>query len=421
VTAIAGRSTSLGSRYWRLWTATTASSLGDGLELAALPLLAASLSRDPRLVAGVATAATLPWLVFTLFAGVIVDRFDRRVLMRRASLVRGSLAAVIAVAVAAGLMVLPLLYLLVFLLGIGQTLFDSAAQAILPDLVAAEHIPRANSRQQVGEMTGATFAGPPLGGILFAALAPAPFAADAAVIAVALLLVSGIRGSYSPHARAAPEPAAASARRSVRAEIGEGMRWLFRHRLLRTLALVLSLANLAIYLTEGILVLFAIRDLSLSKQGYGFLLTSIAVGGLLGGAVGARVSAALGSARTIVLTVAVIGACYLAVGLLSQPVVVAVVIAFAGFATSVWNIVTISLRQALIPRPLMGRVNSAYRLIGMGSLPVGTVLGGVLAHAFGLRFPFFAAAALLFVAVAGAGWRISERSVAAARLEAGTP
>jgi MFS family permease len=461
----AGRPSSLGGRYWRLWTATSTSSLGDGLEVSALPLLAASLSTDPQLVAGVATAATLPWLVFTLLAGVIVDRQDRRVLMWRTSLWRAGVAAVVAVLVAVHHMALPVLYVLVFALGAGQTLFDSASQAILPDLVKQEQLPRANSRRQVGEMAGMTFIGPALGGVLFATLAPAPFTADAAAIVIALALVASIRGSYSSRQVASPgadavDPANAATGRmtaaalvgtdaasnpagaaaslasattnpariparteprgrssSITSDIGEGMRWLFHHRVLRSLALVLSLANLAIYMTEGILVLFAIKDLALSKQGYGLLLTSVAVGGLLGGAAGARISEMLRPARTILLTVAVIATCYLAVGFLSQALAVAVVTACAGFATSVWNVVTISLRQELIPRHLMGRVNSAYRLIGMGSIPIGTLLGGAVAHAFGLRFPFFAASFLLLVSAAGA-YGIKERNIAAARLTA---
>jgi MFS family permease len=402
----------LAGRFWRLWTASTISSVGDGLEVAALPLLAVSLSADPRLVAGVTTAATLPWLLFALPAGVIVDRRDRRSLMWQVNIARTVLTAAIALLVAMHLMRMPVLYVLVFLLGIGQTVFDNAAQAMLPDLVSTDELQRANSLTQVGQTIGQTFVGPPLGGLMFAAIAASPFAADAATYLIALVLIVFITGRFAPGDTAAP--ATTAARRSIRADIAEGLGWLFRHPLLRSMALVLGMANLALYMTEGILVLFAIKDLSISRQDYGFLLTGIAIGAVLGGILGIRLAGIFGPARSISLCLAIIAVCYLIVGMLSQAVAVAVVISFAGFVSSVWNIVTISLRQALIPRPIMGRVNSAYRLIGMGSMPIGAFLGGLLAGAFGLRFPFYAAAALLFVSLAVAMARITEHGIAAA-------
>jgi MFS family permease len=400
----------LGGRFWRLWTAATISSVGDGLEVAALPLLAASLSADPRLVAGVTTAATLPWLLFALPAGVIVDRRDRRTLMWQVNVTRTALTAAIALLVATHLMRMPVLYVLVFLLGTGQTVFDNAAQAMLPDLVSTGQLQQANSLTQVGQTIGQAFVGPPLGGLMFAAIAASPFAADAASYLIALVLIVVITGRFAPGDTAA----AAGTRRSVRADIAEGLGWLLRHPLLRSMALVLGMANLALYMTEGILVLFAIKDLSISRPDYGFLLTGIAVGAVLGGLLGSRLAVLCGPARSISLCLAILAVCYLIIGTLSLAVAVAVVISFAGFVSSVWNIVTISLRQALVPRRIMGRVNSAYRLIGMGSMPVGAFLGGLLAGAFGLRFPFYAAAALLFASLAVALARITEHGIAAA-------
>lgn len=377
-----------------------------------MPLLGASLSRDPRLVAGVATTATLPLLLLPLLMGVITDRYDRRMLMRRASLARASLAAAIAILVALHAMTLPVLYGLVFVLGAGKMLFDTASQAILPDLVATDQLTVANSRWQVGSMAGTVFVGPPLGAVLFTVLMAAPFWADTATILIALGLTGMIAGHYPPRPTAVGT--SPTVRRSVREEMAQGVVWLFRHRLLRALAIVLCLANLAIYLTEGIMVLFALKDLSMRQSEYGFLLTGIAIGGLLGGAAGAVIAQAVGTARAIVLTIGVIAVCYLVIGMLSDALVVIAIGSCTGFGTGVWNVVTISLRQALIPRELMGRVNSAYLLLGMGSLPVGTVLGGVLAAMYGLRSPFFVASALLLVALGLAAFQITERRVSAA-------
>jgi MFS family permease len=254
----------LGGRFWRLWTAVTVSSWGDGLEVAALPLLAASLSEDPLLVAGVVTAATLPWLVFGLVAGAVVDRRDRRRLMWQVNAVRTALAAAVAVLVATGQMHILALYVLVFALGVGQTLYDTASQAILPDLVAPDQLATANARRQVGEMAGLTFLGPPAGGLLFAVAAPVPFALDAATFAVAGGLVASIPGDYGPR-RDMP----AAPRRTLRRDIAEGARWLVGHPLLRQLVVVLALANLAVFMGEGIFVLFATKELNVSSPASG--------------------------------------------------------------------------------------------------------------------------------------------------------
>lgn len=404
----------LGDRWWRLWAATAVSNVGDGMEVVALPLLAASLTDDPRLVAGVATAATLPWLVFTLVSGAVVDLSDRRRLMVGVNLARFALVGLLAALVATEQVTLPVLYAVVFLMGIGQNLFDSASQAIVPDLVRTDQLESANGYRQTAEMVGQSFAGPPAGALLFAAVAFAPFAVDAATFLVAAALVRSIRGEYRP-------PRAAAARRSIRSDIAEGLRWLASHPLLRPLAGVLAVANLAVYMTEAILVLFATRELGLSERAFGLLVAGMAAGGVLGGLFGARMARALGTARSVAATVAVIGAANLVVAFLDHAVAVGAVLALTGLATSVWNIVTISLRQAVIPRYLLGRVNSAYRTVGMGAMPVGAVVGGLVANAAGLRAPFLLAAGLCLAALALAVTRITDGAIAAARAANAAP
>jgi MFS family permease len=232
----------LGSRYWRLWWASTISNLGDGIDLAALPLLAAALTRDPRLVAGLAVAARLPWLLFALTAGALVDRVDRRALMVGVNLVRGGLVAVIAVMVATGTTRIWLLYVISFLLGVNETLFDNAAQSLLPSIVAPALLETANGRQQAAEVVANSFAGPPLGGILFSLTASAPFWADSASFVIAAALIATISGAFRP---TRPADSDLTPRPSIRADIAEGIRWLHGHRLLRTLAMLLGVANLA--------------------------------------------------------------------------------------------------------------------------------------------------------------------------------
>jgi MFS family permease len=400
----------LGSRYWRLWSASTISNVCDGIDLAALPLLAAALTRDPRLVAGLATAARLPWLLFALTAGALVDRVDRRVLMVGVNLVRGGLLVVIAVSAATGTAHIWLLYVIAFLLGVNETLFDNAAQSLLPSIVAPELLETANGRQQAAEMVANSFAGPPLGGILFSLTVSAPFWADSASFVIAAALIATIAGTYRP---ARPIDAAAP-RPSMWADIAEGIRWLHGHRLLRTLAILLGVANLAQNLWFATFVLFAQDELGLDDRGYGFLLAAMALGGVVGGMLSGRIMARLGSAPALVACLVIDGVVTIAMGFASHAWVVAALSVLSGVFIVTWNVITVSLRQRVIPDHLFGRVNSVYRFIGWGSIPIGAILGGVVADAFGLRAPFFIGGAVVLLSLVLARSRITPAEIAAA-------
>ncbi len=423
MTAVASKApaeTGLGRRYSRLWSAAVLSGLGDGLEVAALPLLAAGLTRDPRLVAGLVAAATLPWLVFGLVSGAIVDRCDRTRLMVKVNVARTVLVATLAAMVATHTARIEVVYVLVFLLGVGETLFNTAAQAVLPAIVNTEQLEAANGRLEVGELVTESFVGPPVGALIFAAMAALPFAMDAASFAVAALLLQGLAtpGVRSGADTSGPElrsPGLRPLYQQLLSDIGEGLRWLVRHRLLRSLCVVMGLANFAVYLTQGILVLFAVEKLHVSRHYYGFLLTGIAIGGIAGGLVARRVSARIGPARAILGILAVNIAVDLVVGSLSNAFAVTLMLSFAGFVTTLWNVVTISLRQAIIPRELLGRVNSAYRMVGLGAMPLGAVVGGVLSEAYGLRAPFFLAAAITGLALLIAAHWVTPAAIDRAR------
>jgi len=420
--------TRLGRRYSRLWSAGVLSGFGDGLEIAALPLLAAGLTRDPRLVAGLSAAATLPWLVFGLISGAIVDRCDRARLMVRVNVGRTALVAVLAALVATHAARIEIVYVLVFLLGVGETLFNTAAQAVLPAIVHTDQLETANGRLEVGELVTESFAGPPAGALIFAAVAALPFAIDAVSFAVAAVLLHGLV-TARPMSRS-DRPGGGSTIAAVRgprlrsiygqllSDIREGLRWLTGHRLLRSLCVVLGLANFAVYLTQGILVLFAVEKLHVSRHYYGLLLTGIAIGGIAGGLIARRASAWIGTARAILLTLAVNGVVDVIVGSLSSALVVMVILSLAGFVSTLWNVVTISLRQAIIPKELLGRVNSAYRMVGLGAMPLGALAGGLLSHAYGLRAPFFLAAVISGLALFVAARWVTPAAIERARAEA---
>jgi MFS family permease len=406
----------LGGAYWRLWTASTVSNLGDGVDVAALPLLAASLTRNPTVVAGLAAMAFLPWLVFALVAGALVDRLDRRRVMIVADSARAVLVGVIAITVATGTVHIWLLYVIAFALGMNETLFDNAAQSILPMIVVPDLLETANGQQYAAEVVGNQFVGPPLGGLLFSVAIATPFVLDGVSFALSAILIATIAGSFRT---AAASRAAAAPRRSIRAEVAEGVRWLRRHRLLKTLALLLGLMNLCMNMGFAVFVLFAEQILGLDDRGYGLLLGAMAVGSVLGGLFGARIARRLGSSAALISSIAVTGATELAVGLVSSAWVVAGLMWLAGLFSVVWNVITVSLRQRIIPDELLGRVNSVYRFLGWGSIPIGSVLGGLLASAFGLRAPFIIGGVVGVAATVVALPLLSPHSVAEA--EAGAP
>jgi MFS family permease len=402
----------LGGRYKRLWAATTISNLGDGMSVTALPLLAATLTRDPFLVALLHFAQFAPWLLFSLVSGVLVDRWDRRHVMWRVDLFRAGVIGALGLLVAGDRAGLPLLFVAAFLLGTAETLFDNASQALLPSLVERRHLARANGRLFGAQIVTNQFAGPAVGAVLFAVTAASPFLVDAGSYVAAAVLVALIPGVYRPGRQSSgargesPEspgstgstgwPAAAgngprAMVTGIRRDIADGLRWLWGHRVLRSLALVLGAINLLAEGALAVMVLYAQDILGLGDIGYGLLMTSFAVGSLAASLVGERAVARLGSGQALVLSLVVMGAGQLAIGLSADAVVVAVLTMGVGFATIVWNIITVSLRQALIPDEILGRVNSAYRFIGWGAIPIGALAGGVLADHFGLRAPFVVA------------------------------
>ena len=392
------------------------STLGDGMYLAALPLLAATLTRDPLPVAVVTVAGWLPWLVFALPAGALVDRLDRRRVMWSVDAGRALVVGALTVAVLAGWASIPLLAVAGFLVGAGQTLVENAAQAMVVAVVGRDpgRLERANGRLVASLTVGQQLAGPPLGSTAFAVAAWLPFLADAVSFAAGAGLVASIRGRFAPDGGAA----AGAAGRSMAAEIAEGLRFLFGHRLLRAAVLLVSASNLAVMAGEAILVLFATDELGLDGRGYGLLLAAVALGGLPGSLLAHRVAERVPPGPLIVggvLAGAVVMACF---GLATDPWLAGAAYAATGAVWGVWNVTLLSLRQAIVPDRLMGRVVGAIRLIGFGSIPIGALLGGLVARQLGLRAPFLLGAAVLALAALAAAPVVTTGAIKAARVGA---
>jgi MFS family permease len=389
-----------GIGFARLWSARAVSQLGDGVTTVAGPLLAASLTREPLLVAGAAFAARLPFLLLSLPGGALVDRLDRRAVMVAADTLRALAMGGLAAAVALGAVNLPVLYAVFFVLGVGETMFDTASLSILPTIVPPDGIERANSRLSGAEIVAQELAGPPIGGLLFALAAALPMALDAVTFWIGVVLVASLPGAYRVQA---PTLAAGQARPTLLQDIREGVRWLAAHRLLRTLTLSIGLMNVTLAATTSVMVLVAQERLGLGPIGYGVLLAAMAVGGIAASACAERVIGRIGAATALRAGLVIEASTQLVLALAKVPVVAGVALAVFGFHCVVWTVVTTSLRQQLVPDRLLGRVMSASLLFGAGGLSLGALLGGLLADAFGLTAPFWVASAAV-AGLAVAAW-----------------
>lgn len=368
----------LGRRYWQLWSSSGLSNVADGVLHVALPLVAITYTTSPGLIAGVALAGRLPWLLFALQAGALSDRHDRRKVMLGANIGRATLLAVLAVLVAFGGGGIVALYVVAFAIGICETLYDTSAQSIMPQVVEKEQLSKANGRLYAVELTGQSFVGPPLGGLLMAVGAALALGGSSIAWFFAAGVLFFVRGSYRP---------AEVSTKSIRADIAEGLRFLWRQPVIRAMALLTGICNLASSAVFAVFVLYAVgpsSPMQLSEPAYGLLLTAAAVGALIGSLVADRIESRIGRQLSLALML-VVGALELAVPAMTSNVwAIATSMALAGGVVVLGNVVMVSLRQRVTPTRLLGRVNSAYRLIAWGTMPLGALLGGLVADAFGL-------------------------------------
>jgi MFS family permease len=400
----------LPAAYWRLWTASAVSNLGDGIFLVALPLLAARLTRSEIQISIVAAAASLPWLLLSLPIGTLIDRSDRRRVLIVADTVRVGLIAVLAVAAATERAEIWMLWIVALGLGIAEVFFDNASQAIVPAIVPADLLAKANGRRYAAEMAANTFIGTPIGSLLFATAVWLPFGIDAATFAFSVVMVLGVRGSF----RAVDRATLPDLRTSLVGETRDGMRWLWRHPLLRSLALALGLSNLGFQVAQAVFVLFAQDRLGIGERAFGLLLGVMGVGAVVGALLGERLALWLGRAGAIYLALGTWVVTLALTGAIPVTWFVALMAAIESAAATAWSVVTVSLRQEIVPAELFGRVNSVYRWFGWGTLPVGSLIGGQVANVFGLRAPYFVGAGFALAAVLVSLPHVTGRSIAAA-------
>ena len=397
------------------FSAAGVSNLGDGVSALAFPWLATLITRDPFLIGVVAAAQRLPWLIFALPVGVITDRVNRQRLMVRADLFRMILTfGVVAMVLSAPPLpladdatnALPLILGLsaaAFLLGTAEVFRDNAAQTALPQVVEPKDLEAANGQLWSVEQLLGQFIGPPVAGVLIAFAVPLPFMVDAATFGVAALLVWMLTMSDVP---------LAPRHLGFRQQFMDGVNWIRAHRLILTLAIMLSVLNFVTFGSMAILVLLSQDILGLTAAGHGILLAFGAVGAIFGSLGGPTLIARLGGQRVILIALAIFVPSYLTIALSSHALLTALALMALWAGGMIWNVVTVSLRQRVIPPELLGRVNSIYRFFGWGSIPLGALAAGAmvsltepsLGREVALRLPFLVAGGvsmgLLFFAAA---------------------
>lgn len=374
---------SLGRRFLALVASSGLSNLADGLYKVALPLAAVQYTRSPALVAGLELVRTLPWLIGALPVGALVDRLDRRRTMLNANTARLGFTALAAVGIVLGGPPLILLYVAGLGTGMAEVFYDTAAQSIIPAVVMRDDLERANGRLYAVERGAQEFMGPPIGGLLVAVAVPLVFGASALLWAAAIVALWFLRGEFRP-------PSGGTSRR-LRTDIRDGLDFIRERPLLWRLAVMVGVANLASAATFSVFVLYAVGEesvLGLDEPGFGVLFSLLAAGGIAGGVLSGHLQRRLGRARTLTASLAGMVAYVVVPALTESVVIVAVTFVVGGFMIMAWNVIVVSFRQRVTPDDLLGRVNSAFRLVAWGTLPLGAALGGAIGEWLGVRWVF---------------------------------
>ena len=380
---------SLGQSFRRLWTASCLSQLGDGAFVTALPLLAASISHDPMSTSIVEFSLSVPWLMFALLSGAPVDRWDRATVMWRVDLIRFGITAGLATAIVTGSLTIAALAAFGFLLGTAETMFDTAALSVLPELVGDDptRLTHANVRLGGASVAARGFAGPAAGAGGFAIAPVVPVIANAAsFIASAILLRTIPPTSTAAHT---------TRHTSLVSMDWVGLRWLTHHPELATLAIATATINFATAASTTFVVLYLREAAHARTVGYALILVSAAVGALGGNLIAERHPMTLRHPTILPVAVASIGVALITIGIVPNTFAIAICFTVVGLAGEIWNITTVTRRQHLVPQELLGRVHSAYRLLAYGATPIGAIAGGLIARYFGLAATFLTGGGLL--------------------------
>lgn len=401
----------LGTSFRWLLSATVVNNIGDGVALAAGPLLVASQTQDPFLVSMAVLSQFLPILLFGVIGGAAADRFDRRRMVIAVDLARAGVLAVLAFTIASGSVSILLVLVALFVLGTAETFADSASSTLVPGIVRKADLGIANARMQGGFLLANQLVAPPIGAFLFTIGMAVPFATNAAAFALGAVLISRVAIRVRPERKEGT---------SFRQEMADGIRWLVAHPPMRTLALVIFTFNVTFGAAWSVLVLYSSERLGLGPVGFGLLTTATAIGGIVATVIYGSLERRFNFANLMRVGLLIETGTHLTLALTTSPVVALTTMVIFGGHEFVWGTISTVVRQRAVPNELLGRVGGVYRVAVMGGLVIGTPLGGLLASNFGITAPFwfgFIGSALLV----GLLWRELEHIAHADASEAPSP
>ena len=370
----------LGSGFRWLLASTIVNNVGDGVAIAAGPLLVASQTRDPFLVSMALLMEYLPSLLFGVVGGVAADRFDRRRMVVVVNLGRAIVLAVLAATIVGGTVSVAVVLVALFVLGTAETFADSASSTLVPNLVARKDLGIANARMQGAFLLTNQLVAPPIGAFLFAAGMALPFAANAAAFTLGAVLISRIASSVRIERQARP---------GFRAEMVEGIRWLMAHPPMRTLALTILTFNVTFGAAWSVLVLYAGERLGMDEVGFGLLTTASAIGGIVGTLSYGWLERRFSLADIMRVGLVIETGTHLSLALTTSPAIALITMVVFGAHAFVWGTTSTVVRQRAVPDELLGRVTGVYRVAIVGGMVIGTPIGGLLARAFGITAPFW--------------------------------
>ena len=375
----------LGHDFSRIWSASLITNLVDGVLRLAAPLLAVSLTEDPILIGALTALGLLPWLFFAIPIGAIVDRVDRRKALVLGNSLRAVIALFIAFAVSQGFINIWLLLISVFFFGICEVLVDTTSQAVLPQILDKSNYERGNSRLQISEVIVSQFAGAPLSGLLYAVSIALPFFFSTTGFILAGLLI--LLFPFEREINVRKEGDAGQAKLGLKGDIKFALNYLYQDKQIFSIVVITTLLGFFYSLSNAIAPLFILKELNVSPALFGVVLAIQGVGALAGSIAAPMVSKYLGRGKALAINVFFASLLVIFIGLSPNAYFFVAVSVLIGFTISVWNILLMSLYQSLIPPELYGRIHGARRTIVWGLMPIGALLGGVIARG-GLRLPF---------------------------------
>jgi len=380
----------MGPAFNRMWASSVVSNLSDGILIAAAPLLAITLTDSTVLISAIGAMVMLPWLLFAIPIGVLVDRVDRRYILAGANATRSAVVGVLALLIATDHVTIYWLLCASFVIGVCEVAADTTAQSLIPQILKEENFEKGNSRLQISETVIQGFVGAPLSGFIYAIAIWLPFFVNSLGFTISALLALSIPIKYLQDVRTDD---VTKEKKKFVADMKFGIKYLYNEKALRRLVLTTASIGVCYSMGTATMVLFIIKELELPKQLFGVILTIQGLGAIAGAFVAPRLSKKLGRGNVMTFGITSSSVVLLLQGFSPNIYIFVALATFGGFAISQWNILLMATYQTVIPNELYGRIHGTRRTLVWGMMPIGSLLGGVLAH-YGLRLPMYVGGAI---------------------------